>query len=191
MRKWFHVVKRAFSASECEEIVKHAQMHLAVEATVGHGGGSVVAPNVRVSTIRWLKRHDPVMRVVYDVIEAETHAANADFFGKDVRSFNSVQFTEYPPGAVYNWHQDCTKVPSEAKLTPFDRQLSVCVQLSHRNSYEGGDFRINPSGTKETIRDFIDIGDMIIFPSELYHKVTPVTEGIRYSLVTWWVGPRY
>ena len=34
-------------------------------------------------------------------------------------------------------------------------------------------------------------GDMIIFPSFIDHKVSPVTKGIRYSIVAWFGGPPF
>ena len=34
-------------------------------------------------------------------------------------------------------------------------------------------------------------GTIIVFPSMLLHKVTPVTKGIRHSLVQWFSGPDF
>ena len=34
----------------------------------------------------------------------------------------------------------------------------------------------------------IDEGDLLFFPSYLPHEVTPVTKGVRYSLVMWFLG---
>lgn len=191
MRKWFHVIPRALNAAQCGELVTYAQTHPAIEATVGHGGGKPASPdsNIRVSTLRWLKRADPVLSFLYSIIETETHRANADFFGRDIRSFNDVQFTEYYKDGVYHWHEDCTKVPADTDNKPFDRLLSVCIQLSERNNYEGGEFWIDPNN-KRIVGEFWNIGDIVIFPSDLKHKVSPVTDGTRFSLVTWWVGPR-
>ena len=31
-------------------------------------------------------------------------------------------------------------------------------------------------------------GSIIVFPSFLYHQVTPITKGTRYSLVMWVLG---
>lgn len=187
MRKWYHVIPAAFTPDECASLVKYAQTHKVQEATVGHGGTNKVDPNIRLGLVRWLKRSDQNLSGLYSIIEAETHRANADFFGKDIRSFNDVQFTEYPAGALYNWHQDDNQVSTD--LRPFDRVLSVCIQLSNRNSYSGGEFWINPR-TQQVVQEFVNLGDMIIFPSSLWHRVAPVTENQRNSLVTWWLGPR-
>jgi PKHD-type hydroxylase len=56
------------------------------------------------------------------------------------------------------------------------------------SDYEGGDFEMR--GLKDKVPR-LEEGSIIVFPSFLEHRVTPVTEGIRYSLVTWFVGPPY
>jgi len=32
-------------------------------------------------------------------------------------------------------------------------------------------------------------GDIIFFPSFEFHRVLPISKGVRHSLVTWFVGP--
>jgi PKHD-type hydroxylase len=34
-------------------------------------------------------------------------------------------------------------------------------------------------------------GTIIVFPSALFHRVTPVKRGRRYSLVQWYSGPDF
>ena len=34
-------------------------------------------------------------------------------------------------------------------------------------------------------------GTVIVFPSAILHRVTPVTKGARYSLVQWYNGPDF
>ena len=37
----------------------------------------------------------------------------------------------------------------------------------------------------------LEEGSIIVFPAFMEHRVTPVTRGTRYSLVTWFVGPPF
>jgi hypothetical protein len=47
-------------------------------------------------------------------------------------------------------------------------------------------------GTEETYLPHIkNKGACICFPSYTYHRVTPVTSGIRKSLVVWFRGPKW
>ena len=73
---------------------------------------------------------------------------------------------------------------------PFDRKLSMTVQLTDPTEYEGGDFHLDDS--VEPLPSFSkDKGSVLIFPSYINHKVSPVTKGIRRSLVAWFSGPRW
>ena len=85
-----------------------------------------------------------------------------------------LQFATYKKDDFYGWHKDAD--------TENNRVLSVSVQLSDPDTYDGGDLQI---------KDFIAEkarGTIIVFNSNLLHRVLPVTRGIRYSLVQWFSG---
>lgn len=190
-KKWYHVVPGALSQTQCADLCSYANTHKAQDGTVGVGGTPNVNQNIRTSTVRWLKRSDPLLQELYDVIDTETKFANSKFWGLAIEGFTSVQFTEYSSlvQAHYDWHQDNAWIPTKAECwLPTDRKLSVCIQLTPKESYVGGEFWVNPA-QKEEVKDFKNVGDIIIFPSLLWHKVEPVTSGCRNSLVTWWDGP--
>ena len=67
------------------------------------------------------------------------------------------------------------------------------MQLSDPSDYEGGDLMIaRPYANKwveETAQSVKERGTIIVFPSFYTHKVTPVTKGVRRSLVAWVEGP--
>ena len=69
-----------------------------------------------------------------------------------------------------------------------DRKLSVTVQLSKTEDYEGGDLEFEDV---QTSADFRAQGTVLVFPSYLRHRVHPVTSGIRYALVAWFFGPQW
>ncbi len=71
----------------------------------------------------------------------------------------------------------------------YDRKLSVVIQLSPRESYEGGTFEFSTAAHPGAA--FEPRGSVLIFPSFLQHRVLPVTSGIRHSLVTWVEGPQW
>ena len=82
----------------------------------------------------------------------------------------------------YNWHTDF------APIRPL-RKLSISIQLSRSEDYEGGDlelmYGIEPQKLDRTR------GAFIVFPSFMLHRVTPVTRGTRWSLVAWILGARW
>ena len=77
-----------------------------------------------------------------------------------------------------------------------NRKLSMSVQLSKPEDYEGGDLRFNLRGLDSHFEDtimspppeFKQQGSIVVFPSFLWHKVEPITKGTRYSLVMWSLG---
>ena len=87
-------------------------------------------------------------------------------------------YTEQEQG-YYDWHVDMG--PHHA------RKLSLVCHLSDPSEYEGGELQINSSG--RIIDTEKGIGNVIIFPSYLLHRVTPVTRGVRKTLVLWVKGP--
>ncbi|WP_440672102.1 2OG-Fe(II) oxygenase [Candidatus Pelagibacter sp. HIMB1715] len=73
------------------------------------------------------------------------------------------------------------------------RKISMTVNLNNAEDYEGGNlkFDLGPHFKGERFKVFTDMrsqGSIIIFPSFMYHCVTPVISGIRYSLVLWLLG---
>ena len=73
------------------------------------------------------------------------------------------------------------------------RKLSMTVNLTNPNNYAGGNlkFDLGAHAGKKRFKVCEEIrpqGSIIIFPSFTYHCVTPVTRGIRYSLVLWSLG---
>lgn len=187
MRQWWQYFKQAFSKTECEEIIAYALQKEGKVATVGHGGKSVVDDHLRRSKVRWLSRADPKLVELFARIEHMALQANANAFGFDLAGFHEVQFTEYNAenDGTYGWHED----NNWTKDTPYDRKMSMVIQLSDKEAYTGGRLELThdplPAGT------FENQGDVLFFPSFNRHRVTPVKLGLRYSLVTWFVGPKF
>jgi len=133
----------------------------------------------RDSQIGWVKK--PLVReILYRYVwEANTSAFNVNVYNKA-----DVQYTEYN-GGHYDWHIDTFF--GDTSLTA--RKLTITVQLSEPDQYEGGDFEFveAPPLPKEAKKK----GSVLVFPSYLKHRVTPVTKGIRKSLVAWFEGEHW
>jgi PKHD-type hydroxylase len=113
--------------------------------------------------------------------------ANDELWKFDIHDvLENIQYTEYhaTDDGHYDWHQDIG--PGNASL----RKISLTVQLTEDSAYEGGDLEIwnGGSNSDKTPRGS---GVVIIFPSYMMHRVTPVTSGIRRSLVLWVGGQHF
>jgi|DEB0MinimDraft_6_1074348.scaffolds.fasta_scaffold71897_2 Rps23 Pro-64 3,4-dihydroxylase Tpa1-like proline 4-hydroxylase len=89
-----------------------------------------------------------------------------------------ITFLRYQNGGHYKTHTDhCKNAP---------RTLSIIYLLN--NDYEGGEliFKL-PDGKDEIFKIEKKPNRVVIWPSNfLYpHQVTPVTKGLRYSIVSW------
>ena len=89
------------------------------------------------------------------------------------------QFTTYETGEFYNWHKDA----SERALS--ERYCSIVIQLN--DEYHGGDLEmvIPKSDSKEILKFKKGKGNLFVFLSSITHRVAEVTDGTRYSLVSW------
>ena len=56
-------------------------------------------------------------------------------------------------------------------------------------SYEGGDLQLVLNRQKDPRAMSIEFGDVVVFPSFTLHQITPITKGIRHSLISWVSGP--
>lgn len=110
--------------------------------------------------------------------------ANRNVFGVNIDYMPDIQFAEYTSGSYYNWHHDIDWV----KDGMYNRKLSVCVQLTDSNNYDGGDFSFRYI---ENPVNFRTKGSVLVFPSYHEHKISEVTRGIRHSLVCWMEGPNW
>ena len=130
----------------------------------------------------------------------------------------SFQFTKYIKGGFYGWHADGNScnfgkykryIPGVSPMTPDGgiprgytnnpdmvgkvRKLSMTINLNQPGEYEGGNlkFDFGPHAGGKRFHEVTEIrpqGSIIVFPSYVYHQVTPVTKGTRYSLVLWSLG---
>jgi hypothetical protein len=64
-------------------------------------------------------------------------------------------------------------------------KLTVVVPLVERSNWAGGDLQIGNGLDAPRLR----MGDAVIFPSFLPHRVTRVTRGVRVVLSAWVSGP--
>jgi len=174
-----YVVDEAFTKEELEWIDNLQELYPFQQATViGDNNG------IRESEIKWMHPDDKSFWV-YEKICQYAKQANDKLWKFNLYSLiDSIQYTVYyEGGGHYDWHVDI------GPNTINHRKVSITIQLSDPNEYEGGDLEIWTGGDFKTIER--KQGCAIIFPSFLMHRITPITKGIRKSLVLWVGGGAY
>ena len=181
-------VENVFTDSEMDDIVAlNDSLFMepgpigSVEVNNGQYKG-LVDPIIRHCSIGFMFPNDDTKWIFERVTAAAIHANKG--FDFDLQGLaDGIQLTRYDKeGQHYGWHQD--RGPGRP-----NRKLSVTVQLSDPADYEGGELQLS-WGTDPVVADKRR-GVATFFPSFTNHRVTPVTQGTRYSLVAWFVGPLF
>lgn len=167
---------------------------------------------IRRSEVKWLQ-HEELPQPFHEKLASAVEYARGDnLWNWDLDYFENFQFTKYAEqpnkkkGDFYTWHTDSGPVGQEHGTDGKVRKLSCTIQLSDPDEYEGGHFEwLEPTGTFDKLQlgqnnILLDNmkktapfsaktrGSIILFPSDVHHQVTPVSRGVRTSLVGWLVG---
>lgn len=181
MRQNWQLWEGQLSSVECDRIIKSGLSNVLFSGEIFASSSNEykVDDEFRKSQICWID--DPYLR---NLALDYTMKANRAVYGFDVNYLPELQFGKYSEGSFYHFHHDIDWVSDSM----YDRKLSVCIQLSDPNDYEGGDFQFK---TLESPTGYKTQGSILVFPSYNEHQITEITKGVRYSLVGWMEGPRW
>ena len=185
MAGWYYF-EQAFSEEEVQLIISIADFFPYIGARVHSQEDGSTVSQYRRSNIKWLSATDDANNSIrkthwlYDRLMEYIAIANQEMWGFELHGLtDSIQYTEYDGSEEghYGWHIDLGD--DELSL----RKISLVVQMSDPEDYEGGSLELNTGGP--IVEPTKTKGSVIIFPSYLLHRVTPVTSGLRKSLVLW------
>tara|TARA_R100001460_G_scaffold89539_1_gene131069 strand:- start:103 stop:690 length:588 start_codon:yes stop_codon:yes gene_type:complete len=134
---------------------------------------------------------------IYDILNPFIHLANKNAeWNFEIDWNESCQYTEYNKSQFYSYHADSFCEPyknhDNKNFENKVRKLSLTLQLTDPSEYEGGDFYFKYLTDKGVIEEKVEqakeLGTIIVFPSFVFHKVSPITKGTRKSLVNWTLG---
>ena len=200
---WFW--KNALPRRLCDDIIQYGlrnKKEKGITEDQGKGKGRDLLKNpLSVKEIKQLKKNRDSQvvwlyeRWICNIIQPFVHTANRNAGWNFEWDWSEPsQFTIYTKGQYYGWHQDSLheayKIPGalQGKI----RKLSMTVSLSDQKEYSGGnlefDFRAISKNKPQACKGINSKGSLVVFPSFVWHRVTPVTRGTRYSLVSWHSG---
>lgn len=142
--------------------------------------------SIRKNKISWIETNEE-SKDLYVKISNVIQQLNERFYRYDLTEMEDLQYAEYHSDTHghYKPHSD-----DGYKYNLF-RKISLTIQLSDESEYQGGELLFYRFSTKDPVVAPKGKGTLILFPSYVLHEVTPVTEGLRKSLVSWIVGPRF
>jgi len=205
---WYYTNLPQKVIDSIEEDVERYFDPLLDSSRIGGGYNNGLDTDVRNAKNSWIPTTHWVSGFLWHYVEK----ANKENFLYDLTGVDGeqLQYTVYGPGEHYKWHNDMglsgyikpqsggnnrsdpNTIANDFVATNCEsiRKLSFSLQLSEADSYEGGQFQL----LDETGRSYIaprHRGTLIIFDSRSMHRVRPVTNGVRKSIVGWCVGPRW
>lgn len=182
----FFWYKQGFTEEELSKIYNDVSNLQFEKATViGESNEDAIKP-IRSSSIKWIPKNQN-WQWLYDKLMAMAVEANKSLWNFDLISINdSIQYTEYydVKEGHYTWHQDIGAGNASK------RKISITVQLSDPEEYEGGELEMW-QGANAVVTAEKGKGVVFIFPSYMMHRVTPITKGTRRSFVLWVGGQHY
>lgn len=177
LENWY-IVRDMFSDAEIARLLNQVDPLPSKDATT-----VAKDDDYRASTIKWLpKFKSDEYGWVYKRIFHWIDIANEENWKFDIIGLqDDTQYTEYYEGGKYDWHMDilgrCIN----------HRKISLSCNLN--SNFTGGEFQFKFG--KDTTEIMLEKGDAVIFPSFFLHRITPVTDGVRKSLVQWISGKPY
>ena len=174
----WYTLKSIYSVDECSEILKICENNKSSTFADSPAPGKKANTYV-VETHKFDNTLDRFFALVNE--------ANNNYFGYDL-------FNERPLGInvniyendlnEYPYHRDCN-IPG----TMCDSKITAILNISPE-PYKGGEFSMF-FGEDRKVDEVDNIGSLLLFPSFLFHKVSPVISGKRITLSTWLQGPNF
>jgi PKHD-type hydroxylase len=172
--KWDEALSKEF----CQATLEQADWAAATDGFI-NPDNKVSDPKTRRTDVIWQNQMQPLGCVARTYMDAANQATG---WGFNLSWQDETQLGRYKSTdqGHYDWHVDAYP-PKDG----VQRKLSCVILLNDASEFEGGALELK--GVDEQIV-FTKRGSIIVFPSFIEHRVTPVTKGVRYTAVVWGLG---
>ena len=147
---------------------------------------SGAAHSIRTTMVAWVTRGQET-EFLYQRMEGALLRLNAEHFRSELSGLATFQYALYKASenGYFDWHNDYGRLREAPEQEP--RKLTASLQLSDGTSYEGCDLEVRAGHPLDVAPR--ERGVLMAFRAHSLHRVTPITSGVRKSLVAWAVGP--
>jgi PKHD-type hydroxylase len=177
----YYYFDKAFDKETLDQLDEQLK-GLSPEEMIDGNTSEVVNKSYRNSRIHWIPKAEE-WKWLYDHMGMLAKRANDEIWHFNITHMNEmIQYTEYDEEyeGHYDWHVDIGAGQTSM------RKISISVQLSEPEDYEGGDLQFYFK------RDLVTApkarGTAVLFPSFILHRVRHVTKGKRRCLILWISG---
>jgi PKHD-type hydroxylase len=171
----------ALSKEFCRAALAEVDWATSEQASINQDN-PVIDPEKRRTDVIWQDPLQPLGCIARAYIDIANQAAG---WGYALTSQENTQIGRYKSAdeGHYDWHMDAA-----APQNGVQRKLSISILLSDPSEFEGGELQFKGMEDQKVLTKQ---GSIVVFPSFIEHKVTPITKGVRYSAVTWVSGPAF
>jgi hypothetical protein len=177
-----YVMQKAVSDAFCDNLIKEYSKPEVEKEQPFIGEGRDLEKNIDLNIRNVLRLPLPMNQGIGATLTSCALNINHAYWKYDVTHSNQTEFLMYDVKGKYEAHVDTFH-----QLGNETRKLTAIAILN--DDFEGGKFYIINS--HEKIYPPQAKGDIIVFPSFMVHGVEPVIKGMRYTVVTWMVGPYF
>lgn len=185
--KNYHVDMGFFTPSDVDNINNYCSQFNLQEAGLFDDG----YVNQRKARLHFIERPDIANQWIYDKFNVLIGYYNDTLFDFDLVGYDYMQYAEYHVGGHQRFHTDIRYDYNAAYIMENFRKLTIVMMLSDPSEYDGGEFLLNLSNEAGSLVLKPNKGHVLLFPSFFPHQVNPVTRGVRKTLVTWALGPKF
>lgn len=143
---------------------------------------------IRSTQVAWVHRM-PATEALYQRMESVMLEVNSKVFRFDLSGLTPMQYAVYrqSEAGYFDWHSDYGRYRGDPGQEP--RKITMSLQLSTGADYDGCDLEIRAAHPLDVAPR--ERGTLVAFRANALHRVTPITRGIRKSLVIWAAGPEF
>ena len=172
-----------FSPDECRRVITSANANRFDESALVGGRQDVLHRRAR---LLWLDESAGASWIFDRMLQtfAEVNRRHFEFQIEEFAERMQVSRYSADNTGFFDWHADVGDGP-----TAIRRKLTMVVQLSDGDGYEGGNLELNSDGNVRTSSR--KVGSALVLPSFVLHRVSPMIKGYRYSLTLWSHGPAF
>ncbi len=153
---------------------------------------------LRISNILWINSSDDETKHLFNNIADVVNNVNEKYFNYNLYALENLQYSVYygDENGHYDWHIDGL----HKDTSKYIRKVSFSIGLNDPSEYEGGELQFFPQHYYDTNNQYgieayggskLLKNEGVFFNSVLVHRVSPVTKGVRKSLVGWVHGPEW
>ena len=173
----FIIVDKIFNESECCKIIDSKSEFIKSPEEQQNNKKSLIVPDESNYTFGhtnfpyWHLEFSDENEWFFEKVRESIDMVNMKFFKFENQGLWDSGIKEYSNGNGCSWHYD-----------DMSRGKRLGISILLNKPEKGGEFEIF-NGEKISID--LKVGEVVIFPTFLFHRVKPIVQGKRIALLTW------